>query len=353
MTTSRTGSNAARPLEILGVGEAEERAYRWLLTHPGAGVAEIAQALALAPSKAQRLLDTIETKGLTTHTPERPRRYLPVSPDIAMEALALRRQEDLQRARGIIRELQEQATATRRQRGGGEQEQTVELITSSEAERQIVEQMSRTAQHEVVALVRPPMLVSRLDVSPEQDTYTQREAQARGVRSRSIVDAEFLALPGAVARVRGDIKTGEEVRVLPRLPFKMVLTDRRLALIPLDLEQSSSPVLLVRSSALLEALYALFEILWARAAPISVTREGELKTGNPAARLPRDAEELIPLMAAGLNDKSIAYELGISASTLNRRIGEIMRALEARTRFQIGWLARGIWGPEQSSDKPR
>jgi DNA-binding NarL/FixJ family response regulator len=48
---------------------------------------------------------------------------------------------------------------------------------------------------------------------------------------------------------------------------------------------------------------------------------------------------LISLLAAGLNDKAIAYELGISASTLTRRITEIMHRLDAETRFQLGWLA--------------
>jgi DNA-binding NarL/FixJ family response regulator len=97
--------------------------------------------------------------------------------------------------------------------------------------------------------------------------------------------------------------------------------------------------LLVRSSALLDALHALFELLWERAAPISFKRGGTLEIAKPDARLREDANELVTLMAAGLQDKAIAHELRISASTLNRRVVETMRALDARTRFQLGWLA--------------
>src|SRR5699024_5340817 len=154
-------------------------------------------------------------KGLVTRTLDRPRRYLPATPDIALESLALQRQEGLQRARGMIQELQKLSAASEPQ---DRREQIVELITSREAERQIVEQMARTAREEVIALVRPPILISWLGAA--EDQLTQREAQARGARSRSIVDQEFLALPGAVARVCGDIKAGEEVRVFPHLPFK-------------------------------------------------------------------------------------------------------------------------------------
>src|SRR5699024_2972083 len=87
MTTHRHVAAGVRPLENLGITEFEERIYRWLLTRRGATAAEVARALGLTPAKAQRLLDALETKGLATHTPERPRRYIPSSPDVALEAL--------------------------------------------------------------------------------------------------------------------------------------------------------------------------------------------------------------------------------------------------------------------------
>src|SRR5699024_569741 len=91
MVISRNKSTEVRPLAHLGIGEVEERIYRWLLTHRGAKASETARALALAPGKAQRLLDALEGKGLATHTPERPRRYIPSSPDVALEALIAQR----------------------------------------------------------------------------------------------------------------------------------------------------------------------------------------------------------------------------------------------------------------------
>ncbi|MGH8274479.1 MAG: helix-turn-helix domain-containing protein [Gammaproteobacteria bacterium] len=323
-----------RPLEILGISEAEERAYRWLLTHSGATVVEITQALALSAGKTQRLLDTIETKGLVTHAPERPRRYIPVSPDIALKTLSIRHQEDLQRAEGVIRELQEQAATQRHD----EQEQMVELIASHEVQRQIFEHMHQTAQYEVATLIRLPILISRLDVPSEQGQDSQRKAQARGVHYRSVVDTDWLSSPGAVQATREDMRAGEEIRVVSHLPFKMALVDHRLAFVPLNIQRLDSPILLIRSSTLLDALYALFEILWERAAPISITRAGIKEMGNPGSQLPEGTENILSLMAAGLNDKSIAYELGISTRTLNRRIAEIMKVFGARTRFQMVWL---------------
>lgn len=327
---------AERPLEILGINALEEDAYSWLVTHPGATAYDLAEALALTPGKVQRLLNAIEAKGLTTHSPERPRRYIPSSPDIAIGALILQRQNELQRARAIVRKLQERAATAR---AHDERERMVELVISHEAAQQTYEQMHRTAQDEVIALVRLPLLISRVAVPAELDQHAQREAQARGVRYRGIVDSELLSLPGAVDHVWADIKAGEEARAVSHLPFKMILADRRLALIPLDLEQPDGPSLVVRSSALLDALCALFELLWERAAPISFSSSGVLETNTPEPRMTEEAEKLLSLMAAGLNDKKIAHELGVSASTLKRRIAELMKALEARTRFQLGRIS--------------
>jgi sugar-specific transcriptional regulator TrmB/DNA-binding CsgD family transcriptional regulator len=333
-----------RPLETLGISEIEERVYEALLDRSGATSAELERDLAMPARKIERVIEQLEQKGFATRTTGQPRRFIPASPDIAVEALVLRRQDELRRARVEIQRLQERAAE-----GAGEQRQMIELVTTSEAQQLVFEQMQQSAQHEVIFLERPPILIA----GPEQPSETEMKALARGVRYRSIADATFLALPGVVARIRADMAAGEEVRVVSQLPFKMVMADRSIALIPLNLERKGSPTLLLRSSALLDALYAMFELLWNQAAPIAFTRGGDIRTGKLAARLTEEAEQLVPLLAAGLNDKAIAHELGISASTLNRRIAELMKGVDARSRFQLGWLIRGLGeqgGSARSSD---
>ena len=332
-----------RPLETLGISEIEERVYEALLDRAGATSAELERDLALPARKLERVIEQLEQKGLATRTTGQPRRFIPASPDIAVEALVLRRQDELRRARAEIQRLQERAAE-----GAGDRRQMIELITTHEAERHVFEQMQNAAKHELIFLERPPILIA----GPEQPNETEMKALARGVRYRSIADKAFLAIPGVPTRIRADMAAGEEVRVVSQLPFKMVMADRSIALIPLNLERPGSPTLLVRSSALLDAFYAMFELLWSQAAPIAFTRSGELRTGELAPRLPPETEQLVPLLAAGLNDKAIAHDLGISASTLNRRIAELMKVVDARSRFQLGWLVRGIAGgagPEPKS----
>ena len=326
MNTVRTGAQAPRPLEVLGIDEMEERAYTALLSHRLATTEDIASLLSLSPRKAQRLLDSIESKGLASHSPERPRRYIAASPELAIEALASQRQADIERARSTIPVLKKQISSSPDTQ---ESEQLVELITSRAALGQIVVQMLQTVQSEIVGFQRAPTLQIQgfpYEMPPD-------------LRIRTISDAGYLAVPGALNSLRLDIEKGEEARVFPTLPVKMMIVDRRVGLIPLNVEDQGGPVMLVRSSSLLDALYALFELTWERSTPIVFTQTGELKTGTPDSRLSEAAEQVIPLLAAGLNDKAIAYEAGMSTTTLNRRIGELMKSFGTRTRFQLGWRA--------------
>ncbi|HEY0178572.1 MAG TPA: hypothetical protein VGC30_02940, partial [Dokdonella sp.] len=158
---------------------------------------------------------------------------------------------------------------------------------------------------------------------------------------RNILEADALRIPGKLENVRRLVAAGERTRVFDGLPMKMIVVDRRIALIPLDIARASESALLLRPSSLLEALCVLFEMLWRRATPIVLARAGALVEDAPPARAGARAEpdQLVPLLAAGMNDKAIAHRLGVSARTLERRIVELSRELEARTRFQAGWRA--------------
>jgi hypothetical protein len=157
-----------------------------------------------------------------------------------------------------------------------------------------------------------------------------------GVRARTISDAACFEVPGMLEWIQQDVARGEEARTYPSLPFKMMIVDGSMGLLTL-VSDPDAPTLVVHRSALLEALCLLFEFVWEKATPILPMQTGELQALHADSRLNESADTLIALLAAGLNDKAIAHELNISAATLNRRIGELMKACGTRSRFQLGW----------------
>jgi AraC-like DNA-binding protein len=77
--------------------------------------------------------------------------------------------------------------------------------------------------------------------------------------------------------------------------------------------------------------------MWDRGSPFGTAAVKMQRQGR--VRRPVTGDALVTLLAAGMNDKSIAQEFGISSRTLERRILELLRALDSKTRFQAGWQA--------------
>jgi sugar-specific transcriptional regulator TrmB len=318
-------------LEPIGISEPEERVYVVLLERGSGRAEEIAVDLGWSRAKVRRLLEALEAKGLATHAPEPVKRYLPTPVDIAVEALVLKRQQEMQHARLAALRLQQHAERTRRSRTP--EARVVEIIVSREAQGRVFEQMQRAAQEEVLSVERAPYVLQLSDMNE-----AQRHAIARGVRYRNVIEAGALEIPGNLPRIRQHIEEGEHTRVCPQLPLKMVVVDRRIGIIPLHLDRDGGPALLLRSSSLLDSLCTLFELIWERATPVSFGAP-TASMDDEASRHRADTELLVQLLACGLNDKSVAHELGISARTLDRRLVEFMKSVNARTRFQAGWMA--------------
>ena len=316
----------ASPLTLLGIGELEERVYRALLKRHRASAAIIADDLAITVDEATRLLDHLERLGLGTHTPESPKTYVSVEPQLAIDALIKQRQRALEQARTVVPTLVEAFAHASGDQAG--QQPVIELITNRAHLGQVLVQMYQSAQTELVAFQKVPIILPSTQITRE----TATEAVVR-----TISDESFLEEPGVLELMRNDMARGEQARTFSRLPFKMMIADKRTAVITLDAQDPRAPTLLVHRSTLLEALCLLFEFVWEKAMPVVAARDGDVKIrteGNGHAI--EAAKALLPLLSAGLNDKAIAQELNISASTLNRRIGDLMSIYDARTRFQLG-----------------
>lgn len=319
---------ATRPLELLGISDAEERAYRALLIRHMATAAEIARQIHTTPRAARKLLTDLETMGLATHTPKVPRVYIASPPEFTISALIKQRQAILERARTAIPDLEQHSAQAS---NGNGHEPVLELITNRTHLGLVLEQLYKSFRNEAMCFQRAPTLAA--DVSPPRKLRP-------GMRIRTITDNSMLEIPGVLARLKEDVVHGEEARMFEALPFKMMIFDRRAAVISLDAESpEKAPTLLIHRSALLEALCLLFEFMWERATPILFGHGDTLKTAQGDARLQEFADVLVPLLAAGHNDKTIAAELGISTATLNRRVAELMKAYGARSRFQLGWCS--------------
>ena len=312
-------------LATLGLGPDEERTYRALLVADVEQPAdELARSLRMPPGQLRRALARLEADGLVARSGRAPVRWSAAAPEPAFEALLARRAEELESARRAAAELEREF---RRKHGSGSD--VVTTIVGRQAIAAQVERLDQTARHELLVLVKPPFVTSAI----EKDAQTS--ALDRAVPTRVIYDREVLDTPGAFENLAHVAAQGELARVVAGVPLKLVIADRSLGLLPLHLGEPHDfdRAMLVRASALLDALVMLFESLW-RSAEVAPWAPDQL------ADSPNDVSELdarlLALLAAGYKDEAIARQSGLGLRTVRRRVSDLMERLGAHTRFQAG-----------------
>ena len=315
-----------------------------------ASLGDVAAALHLSAARARRQVASLEAKGLLARSAQRPPRYIAAPPGDAFELIILRRQEELQRARTAVAGL---VQVSRRRTHRTAPDELVEVVSGREAIAQRFVRLQRAATTEVVGFDKPPYTNPSTACNP-----TEMELLQRGVAVRGIYAREVLEMPGSLAMIREWVAAGEQARVLDSLPLKMVIADRREALVPLNLsEPGMEGAIAIHASPLLEALTVLFETLWEKAAPIG--QMAEPGDPEPTGR-PEGMDALLVLLAAGLKDDDIARQLKIAPRTLDRRLQQLMAELGTRTRFQTAvvaierrWLQREAPGGGESARSVR
>lgn len=322
-------------LRAVGLTDLEERAYRALLSVPRLPAAELAEAIEVSEDQADGVIASLEAKGLVSRTTGSDERLVPAPPDVAMEVLLLKRQEELQRARLEIAQLAEDYRAAAHPRRAAE---LVEVVVGKEATVQRFEQLQRSAREELLLFDKPPYAVT-----PEAQRRTELDQLAQGVRYRVIYHRQAVESPWVLDEIEQLTAAGEEARVADHVPMKLAVADRSLALVPLSPDQPSMEAgsALVHPCGLLDALTALFDALWAIAVPLRVDAESRPHVDAAPAGIDT---QLLSLMLSGLPDQAIARRLGVSDRTVQRRLAALYEAAGVSNRMQLGWhAARQGW----------
>jgi DNA-binding CsgD family transcriptional regulator len=194
--------------------------------------------------------------------------------------------------------------------------------------------MLHTARVEALNMVKPPIVAIE-----SQD----RVVPSASTRGRLIFETQALEHPGAFEAVEQGLRPNDEVRVHTKLPAKMLIVDRSLALVPLTQRDTTPVGVLIHESVVLDALIALFDHVWATSARLHVNN---VNSPPPEADSPLSAEDrrLLSLLLSGLTDEAISAHFGVSVRTIQRKVHGLMEQVNVRTRMQLAWeAARQGW----------
>ncbi|MEU7037429.1 LuxR family transcriptional regulator [Streptomyces sp. NPDC046237] len=326
-----TNAKLGEALRLLGVDDAACRVYLALLERAPAPLSAIGTAAGLDGEELAAAYGELADAGLASAAEGDADMVAPVSPAAGLEILARHRAAELEESRIAVGGAFE---SFRRRRLAAYDDHLVEVVTG-DAVGPRMRQAWASAREQIRQFESPPYFP--LSGATEDALATL----ARGVTQRVVYSRESLEHPGHLKEViEPCVEAGEQARVLPSVPVKLLIIDDAYALVSLSIKEADvvNTLLVVQPSGLLSALVALFEQSWQNALPFHghTTRPGGLP---PADR------RLLWLLAGGATDDVIARELGISRRTLFRRLQILMARLGAANRFQMalqaqrhGWL---------------
>ncbi len=321
-----------------GVSADGDLVYRVLATFGPQTASLAARDLGMVPRRVADAIDELAAAGAVTRISTGPQRrgapavWSAAAPDQVVHRLRRQRLrlvdpwEVTRRHLAHIDGLDLPTSAAEAPRDG------VRLIRGLSTIRERVAELAGLERHE------------HLTMNPEQATSAasmaagaplDRALLMRGVRL-TIVSA-----PPADGDVVGAhsaelTRLGGKYRFAYQLPLKVLMYDRKVAILPLDLQNVDNGALEVQEPGLVQSLASLITRCWDGA-------RDPARAGVPSFVLTTRERSLVELLAAGHTDTVVSRRLGISARTIGYTLRSLMDRLNVENRFQLG-LALGSQG---------
>ncbi|MEU4061135.1 helix-turn-helix transcriptional regulator [Streptomyces wedmorensis] len=321
-------------LEVLGLDADEESVYRAMLAAPPGGIGELAERLGMAESRVRDALDRLVDRDLLTPSRESAGGLRALSPEVGLELMLQRQEAELARRQ---EQLAQSKVAVARAvaayadlRPNTETEQTERLV-GLDAIQERLTVLARGLVEECQSIIPGGAQSQRsLDAGRPLDGA----ALARGVQIRAVYQDSARNDGPTLAYAQWTTERGGQVRTSPVLPPRMLIFDRRTALVPIDPRDSKLGALCTSSPGIVASLLSLFEQTWETAVPLGADHRERPEDGISAGD-----RELLRLLASGLTDEGAGKRLGISVRTVRRQMAALMERLNATSRFEAGLKA--------------
>ncbi|MGW3508891.1 helix-turn-helix domain-containing protein [Streptomyces sp. NPDC000994] len=338
-------------LTQLGLSPRESAVYRLLVDRPDSDPAALADRSTGPAAEVARALDNLVERGLANadRTDGSAPRYRAASPVLALGPLLESRRTALHRVESLVADLAERHRSVQAHATGA----PIEVLSGAAAIRRRLLLMQGQAVGEVCTML-PLRRVPAVLTFEENHDEVEHEMARRGVVMRSVIERDWLESPATASALASYVTEGQHIVVADKVPIKLVIVDRRIALLPLDPEREGEPVaLVVHRTGLLTALGSLFDEYFEKGWRLRASGTGPGPDGPGKSRLDAVDRQIVALLHVGLTDAAIARQLGMGHRTVQRRLHALMEEVGAATRFQLGWhAARSGWLDETPANPP-
>jgi len=196
-------------------------------------------------------------------------------------------------------------------------------------------------------LTAQPQTGRDLGIGLKQSFAKEQALLDRGVRVLTLYQHAARRSTATQKYVAGLTSLGAEVRTLDEFFHRLIVVDRRVALIPTP--DDLGVAVAVREPTVVAYLIDVFRRSWERARPFT-------SAGEDIAHHIADEQRAmtIRMLVEGHPDPGAAKRLGVSARTYAAYVADLKAEFEADTRFQLGYILgrRGITGDLRDENQP-
>lgn len=325
-------------MSVFGVPEAEEEVYRHFLRNPGTRADDLDVLLRSRPGEARARIARLQELGLLL-AEDAERRIFPADPEVALARLVDVRLHALHQELRRVTRSWHVIDGLRAEHGARTPPpQGVEQLEGLAQIRNRIDDLAFFARDEILS-VEPYTRLSEENIARSRPLDLR--CLRRGVRIRNVVSSVALQDPTTAAYLRELAEHGAAIRVTAGTTERLLVYDRRAALVPLDPRDTSRGALLAHRSGLVSNVISLFERIWDQADELSRAVDGTQGGEDAAAVRPSGIERrvLVSMCTVG-KDEAGARELGVSVRTYRRHVADLMQTLGAASRAQAALLAR-------------
>ncbi|GAA2391701.1 helix-turn-helix transcriptional regulator [Dactylosporangium salmoneum] len=314
-------------LESVGLTAEAESVYLAMLKQPLWGVDELVGALGLPEGTVRQALDLLAERALVRAGQGGPDALHVVSPQAGLIDLLAQAEAELADRQRQIELTRVTISAIAAQHDHHRRRDEIVRIEETLAVRDRLVELSRTMTTECLTFTAGSELTAE---AIEAGRPLNQDALERGVAMRNVYQESVRNEPTMFAFAKWMAELGGHSRTVPVVPLRMIIVDRRVALIPIEADRPQLGALEIRSEGAVAALCLLFEQVWDYATPF-----GEKPRVNERGLSPQE-QALLRLLDAGHTDESAGRKLGLSARTVRRIVAELADRLGVDSRFQAG-----------------
>jgi hypothetical protein len=316
------------------------RLYSYAVTRLSFLPDELVDALQLTVPEIEAAVSELIQFKLLQQVPGCSGRLESMSPESAADLLVVPLERQLREQRSVISKIRMQVQALAPEYEAGtayrRRSRAVEVLFDRSDASDLIEESARLCTAQAIAS-RPGGShdTETLDATIARD----EEMLARGVAMRILYQHAARYHPPTVACAERLTRFGAEIRTIGDQLMESIVFDLSIGIME---PEDSQPLVLIREPNILKFMVASFDRSWLLGEPLFMATARKVSDDLGRA--------IMSLLTEGKSDKSIARRLGISERTCQRHVRNVMIRLNAKSRFQAGYMVGAAFAAEQTRD---